>query len=145
MKYTIEVVKRYHVATTHEVEANSETEALEIAEQQARDKVNTHDEFYLDEIASIVDNMKAKISYDKVNARVMQEDSEQIAFYTDKLECGDEIINTVIEIYNNSDAETQLLGSEGVIDKYLLDAPCSQEDREIITEQLYTYIQTLTP
>ena len=56
MKYTIQVVKRYHVATTHEVEAENVSQAVEIAEQEARNQVNAHEDFYLDEVAAYNDD-----------------------------------------------------------------------------------------
>lgn len=87
-----------------------------------------------------MENSQQKIVYDKTNARVVSADDSKNAFYTDQLECGDEVINEVIRLFNETENKDALLGSEGTIDRFLLDAPCSQEDREIIVEDLFVFL-----
>lgn len=67
-------------------------------------------------------------------------------FYTDELECSNHVIETVINLYNNcTDENEHFIGSEGIIDEYLLnEGECTQEDREIICESIYAFLQSLT-
>ena len=78
-----------------------------------------------------------KIIHDAVNARVVTEDDSVNLFYTDELECGDEIVDDVVKLLNEGVFTNDIIGSEGSVDEYLLNAPCSQEDRECIVEQLF--------
>jgi hypothetical protein len=71
-----------------------------------------------------------KLVYDKVNARVLVNDVIN-AFYTDNLYCDDEVINNVIDMFNNYKTLKD-------IDNYLLDeSKSTSEDREIIIEGLF--------
>lgn len=72
----------------------------------------------------------------KANARVVTEDFTLNAFYTDKFNtddcrCEDEVVDKVIEMFNE--------GKELIdIDEYLLDENrCTQDAREIIIEGLF--------
>lgn len=82
--------------------------------------------------------------FDSVNCRVVTEDDVHV-FYTDKMECPDDVIYKVTTFYNqNKEKALSLLGSEGAIDQYLLDeGRCSQEDREEIVKNLYNYIESI--
>jgi hypothetical protein len=88
-----------------------------------------------------------KIIHDKVNARVITEDDSFALFYTDSLsdECFKKnVVDTVVDIYNNSNVKSDLFGSDGSLDSYLLDCPyCTQEDREEIIESIYRFANNL--
>lgn len=73
-----------------------------------------------------------KIFYDKLNHRVLSEYNSKVAFYTEDLTCNKEVVEEVITIFNNVREGEDYVGSRSAIDVYLLDASCSQEDREII-------------
>lgn len=84
--------------------------------------------------------MKSRIIFDKDNCRVVSEHDDHI-LYTGYVTCPDEVIEAVVTIFNTCPNEF-LLGSEGIIDQYLLHClECSQEDREEITEAIDTYIK----
>ncbi len=84
---------------------------------------------------------REKLVFDKVNSRVVTQ-SDKHVFYTDNLTCSDEVVEEVVRIANTTKQDFPL-GSEGDIDKYLLDAPCTQEDREEIVEQMFPYYEKL--
>ena len=51
-----------------------------------------------------------------------------------------EVIDNVVNIWNKNPTINANLGSRGALDKYLLnEGKCTQEEREIITESLYSY------
>ncbi len=83
-----------------------------------------------------------KIVFDKVNSRVVSEDDSALAFYTDKLDCPDSVIENVVKIFNEClEKNEEPLGSEGKVDLYLLDeVECTQDDRETIVEFLFDYM-----
>lgn len=77
-----------------------------------------------------------KLVFDKVNARVVTEDDEQV-FYTDEFvdgsdyECSDKVVDTVVQMFNEGKGLME-------IDEYLLDeGECTQDAREVIVESLY--------
>lgn len=71
-----------------------------------------------------------KLVHDDVNARVVTEDDNQV-FYTSDLECPDEVVTNVVNMFNEGKDLSEL-------DEYLLDEDrCTTEDREIIVESLY--------
>ena len=78
---------------------------------------------------------KQKWVFDSVNGRVVTEDDSINVFYTDKLTCPDEVVQEVVDIFNNSTQDC-VIGSGGDVDIYLLDAPCSTEDRELIIQEI---------
>jgi len=81
--------------------------------------------------------------FDSVNARVVTENDGHI-FYTDNLTCPDSVVEEVVRLHNENTNELPELGSEGIIDSYLLDeGQCTQEDREIITECIFTHNMSL--
>lgn len=89
--------------------------------------------------------MKKKLIHDITKKRVITEGDSVVAFTTENLECTQEVIDKVVELYNNAKEEQQLLGSGGIIDEFLLNSPdCYQEDREEITEQLYDFLASKT-
>lgn len=89
--------------------------------------------------------MKKKLIHDIANKRVITEGDSVVAFTTENLECTQEVIDKVVELYNNATEKQQLLGSGGIIDEFLLNSPdCYQEDREEITEQLYDFLSSKT-
>jgi hypothetical protein len=77
---------------------------------------------------------------DKINARVVTEDDTKSVFYTEELSCPEIVFDNVVELHNNNTEKLQEIGSTGIIDDYLLNENlCSQEDREVILEQIYLY------
>lgn len=81
--------------------------------------------------------------FDGGNARVVTEDDSENVFYTHELECPEHVIEKIVALHNEDVNDFSKLGSEGSIDMYLLDeCECSQEDREIIVEQIYVYYQS---
>lgn len=76
--------------------------------------------------------------FDEVNNRVVTADDTTNVFYTDKLTCNNDVIQDVVDILNNPQQD-EMIGSGGEIDDYLLDAPCTTEDKEHICEALYLY------
>lgn len=53
-----------------------------------------------------------------------------------------EVISTVIDLFNDGIGKTDLIGSGGTIDSFLLHSDrCTQEQREYITESILEYIQ----
>lgn len=84
--------------------------------------------------------MKSRIIFDEGNCRLVSEYDDHIVYIGD-LTCPDEVIEAVVTIFNTCPNEF-LLGSEGIIDQYLLHClVCSQEDREEITEAIDSYIK----
>jgi hypothetical protein len=78
---------------------------------------------------------KQKLVFDKVNCRVVTEDDTKNAFYTTDNEnpdndCPDEVVEEVVKMFNEGKNLME-------IDEYLLDAPCTQDAREIMTEGLF--------
>jgi len=77
-----------------------------------------------------------KLKYDKEVARVVTLDNKLTAFDTSKfntgdLECDDEVVENVVNMFN----EGKTLED---IDDYLLDeCKCTQDAREVIVEGLY--------
>jgi hypothetical protein len=87
--------------------------------------------------------VKLKWSYDKEEKEVVTENNITV-FFTNELECPDIVIETVIELHNCNTFNEDLVGSGGRIDNYLLDeGECTQEDREIICEEIYKFLQSL--
>ncbi len=86
--------------------------------------------------------MNQKLIFDKLNTRVVSEDDSVIAFYTDELECPDEVVENIIKLFNEClENGEQITGSEGKVDLYLLDeVECTQDDRETIIECLNIYL-----
>lgn len=78
-----------------------------------------------------------KIVHDSNNSRVVTENDEFNLFYTNKLNCSNSIIDDVVALINENILVDDIIGSRGCVDEYLLNAECSQEDREEICEQLY--------
>lgn len=80
--------------------------------------------------------------FDKVNARVVDENDKHI-FYTHDLQCDDSIVEEVVKRFNRI-KQRHVLGSTGYIDKYLLYADCTSDDLEIIVGQIarnyYNYL-----
>lgn len=76
--------------------------------------------------------------HDKTNARVV-DDTDDHVFYTDELTCSDDVIDEVVTLANTTNMN-DWIGSGGVIDDYLLDAKCTTEDKEHITEALFNYL-----
>lgn len=86
--------------------------------------------------------MSHKWVFDEGNARVVTEDDSENVFYTHELECPEYVIEKIVALHNEDVNDFYKLGPEGSIDMYLLDeGECSQEDREIIVEQIYAYYQ----
>jgi hypothetical protein len=79
-----------------------------------------------------------KFVFDDVNNRVVTANDEINIFYTDTLTCSNDVIQGVVDIMNKTTQEHPI-NSEGEIDNYLLDAPCTTEDKEHICEALYLY------
>ena len=69
-----------------------------------------------------------KIIFDKANFKVVTDDDKHL-FFTDKLYCGDEVIETVINMYNDGKDLAK-------IENYLLES-CTTEDKELIIESFY--------
>lgn len=93
--------------------------------------------------------MKKKLIHDIANKRVITEGDSVVAFTTENLECTQEVIDKVVELYNNATEGQQLFGSGGImlgiIDEFLLNSPdCYQEDREEILEQLFDFFESKT-
>jgi hypothetical protein len=86
----------------------------------------------------VFEKQEPKFVFDEVNCRVVTADDEHNMFYTEELTCSNDVVNEVVRIMNTTEQEFPL-GSEGEIDIYLLDAPCTQEDRELIVESLFLY------
>jgi hypothetical protein len=76
--------------------------------------------------------------HDFDNCRVVTEDDEPV-FYTEELTCDIEIISHVVLLHNQNDHNSQEIGSGGIIDEYLLNAICTQDDRKHIVESIYLY------
>lgn len=47
------------------------------------------------------DTDKLKLVYDKPNARVIFENDEDVAFYTDGFDCGESVIQRVVNMFND--------------------------------------------
>lgn len=87
---------------------------------------------------------KLKWHFDKDENEVATENNVTV-FYTDELECPNSVIEKIVDLHNNSEEGNDLIGSGGIIDEYLLDeAECTQEDREIICDEIYNYILSLS-
>ena len=70
--------------------------------------------------------------HDVDNARVIDEHDKNCVFYTDKLICDASIIDEVVRLHN--------IDSDGEIDDFLLnDERCTQDDREVIVEGIFTW------
>lgn len=76
--------------------------------------------------------------YNKENKKVVTEGDNTLVFPTNKLECEDDVIEEVVNIQNTGENfNFWMLNSGGLIDTYLLDAPCTTEDMELILESIY--------
>lgn len=78
-----------------------------------------------------------KAIHDIENSRVILEDSSEVCFNTSYRNNGlikTEVVDTVVNMINTGAMLTD-------IDDYLLDAPCLQDEREIIVEGLYFIYQ----
>lgn len=72
---------------------------------------------------------------------VTTKDNKELVFYTTDLKCSDDIVNKIVRLYNDNEGKS-MLGSKGLIDQYLMnEGSCSQEDREIIVESIYSYYE----
>jgi hypothetical protein len=69
---------------------------------------------------------------------------KEVAEYVDHTHIKDSVLGNVQEIWNKSGEAGENLGSEGELDEYLLDeGECTQEEREIIVESLYSHAMKL--
>lgn len=91
----------------------------------------------------LIDILKReKIVLDFGNGRIVTEnDKKNIMYLSTISDCPEEVLQNVVNIHNTT-KQLFPLGSQGEIDKYLLDEPlCSQEAREEIGEALGYYYE----
>ncbi len=86
-----------------------------------------------DKINKLYIMKNTKWVHDSINARVIDENDTIAILYTDKLHIPNTVIDKIVKLHN--------IGKGKEIDKYLLNEPfCSQEQREIIMENIYKKI-----
>lgn len=79
------------------------------------------------------------LTYDSISNYIIFEEDKLIN--CNELICGKEVIDEVIKIYNNSDTKQDLLGSNGILDLFLLNnEDVTAEDREIIVENIFEIV-----
>lgn len=76
--------------------------------------------------------MKNKWKFIGVISQVHDLENKRLVFETHEIE-NKEVVKTVVDMYNDGKDLSE-------IDKYLMDAECSQDEREIIVEAIYNYL-----